>query len=79
MNARKHDAEHEHSHLLELVFRGGRRHSEEVVQLGVDDVGHGVPSREGGRRAGGRTKEDKPAVVVVAAAAVEAALPGFRL
>lgn len=29
-------------YLLQLIFRGGGRHSENVVQLGIDNIRHGV-------------------------------------
>ena len=32
---------HNNRYLLEFVFRGGRRNSEDVVEFGVDNVRHG--------------------------------------
>lgn len=50
------------SYLLELVFGGRRRDSEEVVQLRVDDVSHGAALYEvpAGRQA---DKESQPLLV----------------
>lgn len=53
------------SYLLELIFGDRRRHSEEVVQLRVDNVRHGaaVDAVPAGRRA---DKESDPVVLEAA-------------
>lgn len=53
------------SYLLELIFGDRRRHSEEVVQLRVDNVSHGaaVDAVPAGRRA---DKESEPVVLEAA-------------
>lgn len=60
---KRHDTDD--SYLLELIFGGRRRHSEEVVQLRVNNVSHGaaVDAVPAGRRA---DKESEPEVLEAA-------------
>lgn len=71
---KRHDTDD--SYLLELIFGGRRRHSEEVVELRVDNISHGaaVDAVPAGRRA---DKESEP-VVLEAALLVSCRFPLLR-